>query len=157
MTAFLWNVFLATVWAFALGEFTLPNLIIGFAIGYVVLWLGQGVLPSAKYCSRVPKLIEFTLFFLWELLLANLRVAYDVLTPTHHMRPGIIALPLDAESDGEITLLANAISLTPGTLSLDISPDRKTLYIHAMYIRDPDSEKRKIKNGLERRLLELLR
>ena len=157
MTAFFWNLLLATVWALAQGDFTLPNLLIGFVLGYVVLWLARDVLQSSEYTARVPRLIEFALYFLWELLLSNLRVAYDVLTPRHHMRPGIIALPLDATTDGEITLLANFISLTPGTLSLDVSPDRKTLYVHLMYIRDPEAEKQKLKTGLERRLLSLLR
>jgi multicomponent Na+:H+ antiporter subunit E len=157
MIAFLWNVLLAVVWALAFGDLSLSNLLIGFVLGYVILWFARGVFPSAEYCARVPRLLEFALYFLWELLLSNLRVAYDVLTPTHHMRPGIIAVPLDATTDGEITLLASFISLTPGTLSLDVSADRRTLYIHAMYLRDPGAEKRRIKTGLERRLLSIVR
>ncbi|MFW5662410.1 MAG: Na+/H+ antiporter subunit E, partial [Bacteroidota bacterium] len=77
--------------------------------------------------------------------------------PKDRMRPGVIALPLDAESDFEITMLANLITLTPGTLSLDTSDDKKTLYIHAMYLGDPQEFKMEIKNGLERRLLEVTR
>lgn len=157
MIPFLWNIFLATIWAFAVGEFTVGNLVVGFLLGYLVLWLSRDLLDARKYSATVPRLIEFTLFFLWELLLANIRIAYDVLTPTHHMRPGIIAMPLDARTDGEITLLANLITLTPGTLALDVSADRKTMYIHMMYIRDPEIDKKRIKDGFERRLLELLR
>lgn len=157
MIPFLWNIFLATIWAFAVGEFTIGNLVVGFLLGYLVLWLSRDLLDARKYSATVPRLIEFTLFFLWELLLANIRIAYDVLTPTHHMRPGIIAMPLDARTDGEITLLANLITLTPGTLALDVSADRKTMYIHMMYIRDPEIDKKRIKDGFERRLLELLR
>ncbi|NNJ70240.1 MAG: Na+/H+ antiporter subunit E, partial [Kiritimatiellales bacterium] len=71
--------------------------------------------------------------------------------------PGVIGIPLDAETDLEITMLANIISLTPGTLSLDVSEDRKTLYIHAMYVINPEDLRNEIKDGLERRLLELLR
>jgi multicomponent Na+:H+ antiporter subunit E len=157
MLPFLWNILLALVWVFAFGDLSLGNLAIGLALGYGVLWLARGMLETADYCARIPRLLEFIGFFLWELLLANLKVAYDVLTPTHYMRPGIIALPLDAETDMEITMLANLISLTPGTLSLDVSPDRKWLYIHVMYIDDPEQEKQKLKRGFERRLLELLR
>lgn len=157
MIAFMWNVLLAIVWALAIGEISLTNILVGFALSYFVLWLGRDVLHSSWYCARVPRLVRFFAFFLWELLLANLRVAYDVLTPTFHMRPGIIALPLDAHTDNEITLLANLISLTPGTLSLDVSTDRKFLYIHSMYIRDPEEEKQRLKDGFERRLLEVLR
>jgi multicomponent Na+:H+ antiporter subunit E len=157
VNAFLSNVFLAAVWAFAIGEVTPANLLIGFVLSYAILWLGRDVLHSGKYVAWIPRFVEFLLYFLWELLLANLRVAYDVLTPTFYMRPGIIAVPLDARTDEEIMLLACVISLTPGTLSLDVSEDRQHLFVHAMYIRDPDVEKKRIKQGFERRLLELMR
>jgi multicomponent Na+:H+ antiporter subunit E len=105
----------------------------------------------------LPKLVEFLLFMLWEIFYANLRVARDVITPGNYMRPGIVALPLDAKTDGEITLLANLLSLTPGTISLDLSKDRKELYVHVMFLHDVDEVKEQIKSGFERRLLELLR
>ena len=73
------------------------------------------------------------------------------------MRPGIVAIPLEARTDDEITLLANVISLTPGTLSLDVSDDRKVLYIHAMFIDDEQQLRDEIKSGFERRLLDVLR
>jgi multicomponent Na+:H+ antiporter subunit E len=157
MTAFLWNIGLAAVWALAVGELTLANLAIGFALGYGVLWLVRGLLDTGSYCARILWLIEFVLYFLWELLKANLRVAFDIVTPKHYMRPGILALPLDAETDMEITILANTISLTPGTLSLEVSADRKTLYIHHMYLSDLEQQKRGLKQGFERRLLRVLR
>jgi multicomponent Na+:H+ antiporter subunit E len=157
MISFVWNMLLAIVWAFAIGEITLGNIVIGFALGYLVLWLGGDLLGSTWYCARVRRVADFLLFFVWEVLVANVRVAYDVLTPTFHMRPGIIALPLDARTDGEITLLANFISLTPGSLSLEVSPDRKFLYVHVMYLGDPEAEKKRLKDGFERRLLEVLR
>jgi len=157
MIPFIWNALLAVAWAAAVGEITLTSLLTGFLLGYLALWLNGDLLQARAYCARVPRLVEFLLFFLWELLLANLRVAYDVLTPTFHMRPGIVAMPLDAKSDFEITLLANLISLTPGSLSLDVSPDRRFLYIHSMYVRDAEEEKQKLKDGFERRLLKVLR
>lgn len=157
MRAFLWNIFLAAVWTAAWGKFTLLNLAVGFLLGYAVLSLGGDLFGSRSYSGRLPRLIEFLLFFAWEVLVANLRLAYDVITPRHHMRPGVIAMPLEAETDGEILLLASVITLTPGTLSLDVSPDRKFLYVHSMYILDAEDEKRKLKHGFERRILALLR
>jgi multicomponent Na+:H+ antiporter subunit E len=68
-----------------------------------------------------------------------------------------VAVPLDARTDAEIVLLANLITLTPGTLSLDLSDDRTVLYVHAMYLTDPDELRREIKEGFERRVLEVLR
>ena len=88
--------------------------------------------------------------------MANLRVAYDVLTPRHHMRPGIVAIPLDLNTDLEITVLTTLITLTPGSLCLQITDDRRILYIHAMYIDDPGQLVSDIKNGFERRVREVL-
>lgn len=153
----LFNILLALIWAALTGDFHLQNVFIGFLLGYLVLFMVRNVVGSPRYAGRVGKAIAFALYFLWELVLANLRVAYDVLTPTHHMRPGVVAIPLDARSDYEITILANLITLTPGTMSLDVSTDRRVLYIHAMYADDPDALRRKIKQGFERRLLELTR
>jgi multicomponent Na+:H+ antiporter subunit E len=109
--------------------------------------------PVAFWFARAGALAGF---FLWELVLANLRVAFDVLTPRHRMRPGIIAVPLAARSDLEITLFANLISLTPGSLSLDVSDDRRVLYVHATYLEDAEALRARVKRAFERRVVELL-
>ena len=80
-----------------------------------------------------------------------------IITPKHRMKPSIIAVPLSAEKDFEITILANLITLTPGTLSLDVSSDKKVLYVHSMYASDPEEFINEIKNGFERKLLEITR
>jgi multicomponent Na+:H+ antiporter subunit E len=157
MSVFLENLLLALIWAAASGRFTFENVIVGFGIGYVALWLARRALGPSNYFAKLRLALGFVLFFVWQLILANLRVAYDVVTPAHRARPGVIAIPLEAQSDLEITLLANVITLTPGTLSLDVSDDRKVLYIHAMFIDAPEALRDNIKNGFERRLLELLR
>lgn len=157
MNLFFFNVFLAFVWALASGTISLLNLVLGFALGYGVLWVAQPLMRPSRYFRRLPVALRFAGFFLWQLLLSNLRVAYDVVTPHLYMRPGIVAVPLDAKTDQEITLLANLITLTPGTLSLDVSEDRSTLYVHAMFVDSPDNVRNSIKNGFERRLLELIR
>jgi multicomponent Na+:H+ antiporter subunit E len=84
-------------------------------------------------------------------------VLWDVVTPSHISRPGIIRLPLDARTDMEIMAVANLISLTPGTLSIDLSDDRHYLYVHVMFLDDVDVVRRELKDGLERRVLEVLR
>jgi multicomponent Na+:H+ antiporter subunit E len=158
MSAFLWNILLALVWAAATGDFSLVNLTAGFGIGYVILLFVRRDTGAEGYVARVPRAAAFAAFYVWSLFLANLRVAYDVVTPRHYMRPGVIAVPLDAETDTEITLLANLITLTPGSLSLDLSADRKTLYVHVMYIDvDEETTRRQIKHDLERRVLRVLR
>jgi multicomponent Na+:H+ antiporter subunit E len=159
MKTFQWNLLLALAWTVATGQFTVANLIAGLVLGYFILLFAQRAIGPSGYFAKVPQVARFALFYLWQLILSNLRVAYDVVTPTHHMRPGVIAVPLDAETDAEITLLANLITLTPGTLSVDLSPDRRVLYVHAMYIDHGDvaAARRQIKEGLERRVLEVLR
>ena len=82
---------------------------------------------------------------------------WDVVTPAQISRPGIIGLALDARTDLEIMLVANLISLTPGTLSIDLSEDRRTLYVHVMFLDSIEDTRREIKQGLERRILEVLR
>lgn len=104
----------------------------------------------------VPKILILLVFFLYELVKANLQVAYEVITPKLNMTPGIIMVPLDVKSDIAITMLANMISLTPGTLSIDVSNDKKVLFVHAMYIKDKEKFIKGIKEGFERRILEVL-
>ncbi|MCS6772237.1 MAG: Na+/H+ antiporter subunit E [Kiritimatiellae bacterium] len=151
------NFLLAMTWAAMTSAFTLPNLVVGFAVGYLALLALKPMLGDSAYYAKFPKTIWFVLYFLKEVIKSSLRVAWDVVTPTHYNRPGIVAIPMNAKTDLEIMLLANLISLTPGTLSLDVSPDRKTLYIHAMFAERPDEIRREIRDGLEKRLLELLR
>ncbi len=157
MNALLWNLLLALTWVAATGVFSFNNLLVGFILGGLVLYASRRVVGAPRYFNKIGKVIGLLAFFVWELVLANLRVAHDVLTPRHYMRPGVIAVPLAAKSDNEITMLSNLLTLTPGTLSLDVSADRKVLYVHAMYIDDADEVRRKIKEGFERRVLEVLR
>lgn len=157
MSAFLWNILMAVTWAALTEQFTLGNLAAGFGLGYLILMITQPIVGRSNYCTKVRQVLGFVLYFLWELILANLRVAYEVVRPTYKMRPGVIAIPLDAQTNAEITALANFITLTPGTLSLDVSEDRKVLYIHAMYVYDREALRREIKSGLERRVLEVMR
>lgn len=157
MTRFMTNILLAFVWAAAVGNFRGIDLFVGFVLGYWVLWFTQVATGKSQYFQKVGQVIYFVLFFLWELMLANLRVAYDVLTPNPAMQPGIVAVPLDAETDTEIVLLTSLITMTPGSLPLDVSDDRKTLYVHGIYVSDPEEFVYRIKNGFERLVLELLR
>jgi multicomponent Na+:H+ antiporter subunit E len=159
MNAFLWNLLLALAWTVATGHFTVANFLIGLVLGFLILTFAQPVIGASRYFTKVPQVLRFAFFYLGQMIMSNLRVAYDVATPTHYMKPGVIAVPLDAKTDAEIALFANLMTLTPGTLSIDLSEDRSVLYVHAMYIDDDDIERarRQIKEGLERRVLELLR
>ncbi|WP_460541447.1 Na+/H+ antiporter subunit E [Echinicola sediminis] len=125
---------------------------------YTLLWL-LSAFYNRRHFRKVPMAIGLFFYYLKELWLASLKVAYDALTPSHKMMPGVIAYPMEVKTDWEITLLANFITLTPGSLSLDISRDRKLLYIHETYIWHGDipKYKEKLKHGFERRILNLTR
>lgn len=152
---FLSNILLTFIWVAITGDFQFANYVFGFVLSFIILFvITRG---DAKYFKIIPKLIAFIFFFLFELIKANLQVAFDVVTKKFYMTPGIVKVPLEAETNLEISLLANLITLTPGTLSLDVSEDRKVLYVHAMYITDKEAFIKDIKNGFERRLLEILR
>ncbi|MGE5571044.1 MAG: Na+/H+ antiporter subunit E [Rhodospirillales bacterium] len=101
---------------------------------------------------RLAYLLEFIGFFHWQLVLANLRLARDVLGPVSRLHPGVVAVPLDLTGDGEVTVLSNIVTLTPGTLSLDASSDDRVLYVHVANISDVEDVRREIKQGFERRI-----
>ena len=156
MSPFALNTLLALSWAALVGSFTLPSLLLGYGIGYLALWVARPLFGKTTYFERVWRMLRLALLFVYEIFVSSLRVVWDVITPTQRSQPGIIAVPLDAQSDGEILLVANLISLTPGSLSLDLSRDKKTLYVHAMFVEDPEDLRRAIKSGLERWVLEAL-
>lgn len=155
MTYIFVNSFLAVAWASLNGDLTIANLLGGFLIGYLMLAVAGKAVGSESYVKKVILVLRFFLFFLWELLVANLRVAWEVLTPGHRMTPAIVGIPLDVKSDIEILILANVITLTPGTLSLDVSVDKTVLYVHGMYVKDVEAFRADIKQGFERRILEI--
>ena len=154
---FLWHILLALNWAAITCLSTWSNVLAGFILAYLVLFIVQRAVGASSYFRRIDRVLRFVLFYVWEIILANLRVAYDVMTPRHRMRPGVVAIPLDAKTDAEITMLANLITLTPGSISLDVSTDRRFLYLHAMYIDDVEEFRQSIKDTIERRVLEVLR
>ena len=157
MTVLLLNLTLMALWVASTGLFTYANSGLGFLVGFVVLWWLQPLLGPTAYFRKLPLAMCFSALFLWEVLKSNLRVAWDVVTPSRFRRPGIVAVPLDAKSDLEIAVLANLITLTPGSLCLDVSEDRRTLYVHAMFVSDPDQVRAEIKQRFERWILALLR
>ena len=153
------NLLLALAWAALQAELSLANLLTGYVLGYLILLLltRGGVLGESRYVGKLTMALGLAAFFLRELVHANLRLARDVVSPRNRIRPGIVAVPLDAASDGEILLLTALINLTPGSVALDVSADRKLLYVHSMYVDSAEAARAEIKHGYERRVLNLLR
>jgi multicomponent Na+:H+ antiporter subunit E len=157
MSIFLINILLALTWAAVTGSFTLANLLFGFVLGGATLYLIREQTGSAGYLSRSRRVLALAFLFVYELILSAWRVTVLILSPQPKLKPGIFAYPLKVDRDAEITLLANLITLTPGTLSVDVSDDRRTLYVHAIDASDPDQTRRDIAEGFERRILEAFR
>lgn len=86
-----------------------------------------------KILKRIYYLLDFIIFYFWKLVKANLFIAYDIITPRMHTRPGFIEIPLGLTTDLGLLLFSNLLSMTPGSLSIDVQPDRKNLLIHVLY------------------------
>lgn len=127
-----------------------------FLIMFGLLWLLTAAYDTT-YFRKLPKAIGFLIYFLKEVLMANIKIAYDIITPRFSLRPTVIAFPLSVKTDLEITILACMFTLTPGSLSLDVSKDRKILYVHVLYLQEGGVEAliEKLKYGFERRLIAL--
>lgn len=151
------NLLLSFIWVALTGEMLYTNFLFGFLLGFGILWIMNRAEEDQRYFTRVPKTLLLLLSFVYEMIKANIQVAYDVITPKYFFKPGIVRYPMSARSDLEINLLSTFISLTPGTLILDISEDKKTLYIHVMYLKDKQSFIKETKNKVEKKLLEILR
>lgn len=154
---FIMNLLLAFIWVALTGSLSYSNFIFGLLLGFFVLWIMNYADHDKRYFYRVPKILSFLLYFIYQMLKANLQVAYDVMTPNYFFRPGIVRFPLNARTDFEINVLSMFVSLTPGTLIIDVSDDKKVLFIHVMYLTSPEKFVQELRTGVERRLLEVLR
>jgi multicomponent Na+:H+ antiporter subunit E len=150
------NLLLALTWTFLSGRFTLDSLATGTVLGRIVLVVlaKGGVLPESKV-GRLGRGFSLLGYLLWQIVVANFRITLDVIAVRPRMRPGVIRLPLDITTDGQILLLGAMINITPGSVALDVSPDRSVMYVHVMNMRTPEEARQAIKEGFERRVIEL--
>jgi multicomponent Na+:H+ antiporter subunit E len=147
---------LAFGWALATGDFSILNLMLGAMVGGAALFLIRSEVSRPKALSRLRRLVSLAGLFVYELMQSALRVGLLVLRPgvRTKLTPGIVAFPLTVQRPAEITLLANLITLTPGTLSVDVSEDRRLLYVHAIDVKDRDALINDIATGFERKIIE---
>ncbi len=150
-------IILALLWAAMTGSFSGPNLLFGGMIGGIAALLLRRFLPNSGSFHRMGRILSLLGLFLYELMASAVRVAVIVLRPdmSKVIEPAIVAVPLTVKSDMEITLLASLITLTPGTLSIDVSQDRTTLYVHTLVLGDREAVIAEIKNGFEKKVLEV--
>jgi len=151
------NLLLALAWGAMTGSFSEVNLAFGFAVSAAALYLIREQVGTVGYFTRAFRIVSLAGLFIYELVLSAVRVARMVLSPQMKLNPGIVAFPLRVDRDFEITLLANLITLTPGTLSVDVSDDRRTLFVHCIDVPDPEETIREIRDGFELKIMEAFR
>ncbi|AJY47246.1 Na+/H+ antiporter subunit E [Martelella endophytica] len=154
MNMFVLNLVLAIIWVAVTGSASLHNLVFGFIVGAICVALVRYQVGGRGYYTRMRRIISLFLLFLYELMVSAWSVAKLVCSPRMELKPGIFRYELRLERDFEIVLLANMITLTPGTLSVDVSDDKKYLYIHALDCADPDGIRRGIADGFETKIRE---
>lgn len=157
MSFALYIIILALIWSAVTSSFTIPNLLFGAALGLLALMLMRASVGGPVLFKRAWRITSLTMLFFYELLLSAVRVAILVCRPNMkaHLNSGIIAFPLTVQQDLEITVLANLITLTPGTLSIDVSDDRKFLYVHAISVPDKQALIKDIADGFEAKIMEV--
>lgn len=137
----LWSVL---VWCALWSDLSLANLVWGVCVGIVASLVIPLHDPSRRVTVRPLGVLAFVGYGLWALVKASAVVAWEVITPGDSTTPGIVAVPLRVQSVGVATLVANTVSLTPGTLTLEIRHDPLTLYVHVMHLRSTDEVRSEI-------------
>lgn len=157
MNLLLLTIVLALVWAAISGSFSGMNLLLGGVIAIGALYLLRDFVTKPRALRQLRRIASLALLFIYELMVSAIRVAIVVLTPNLRaaLRPAIVAVPLTVKSDAEITLLANLITLTPGTLSIDVSEDRSVLYVHVLTLSTREALIADIATGFEAKVKEV--
>ena len=148
------SIFFTLIWLAISGGWTFPNALLGLILSVMALTLVRFQLGTPLSVRRPGKIVALLMLFIIELVMSAWRVLVLVLSPRMDVKPGIIIYPLRVTTDFEIALLSNLITLTPGTLTVDVTPDRSRLIIHALNAADPDAIRSDIASGFERRILE---
>lgn len=151
------NLLIAFVWMFLNNSWAANTFIAGYLIGLGLIFLLRRFIPTPFYLKKLWAILALILLFLKELILSNFAVMKLILQPKLKMKPGIIALPTELTRDWEISTLACLITLTPGTVTVDLSLEGDILYIHAMDIQDAEEVIAQIKNTFEKAILEVSR
>jgi len=136
------------LWVFVRGaeptaSSVLGNLVVGSAVGFPVAYIFRRLYEDEFALERllriVPYLVAYVFVFTKEVLVANFDVAYRVLSPGMPIEPQVILVPLRVETSSAVTTIANSITITPGTITLDHDPDENALYVHLIDGRDPEA------------------
>ncbi|SFO05279.1 multisubunit potassium/proton antiporter, PhaE subunit [Roseovarius lutimaris] len=147
---------LIVVWQMLVNKLTLGNLLLGTILGLIIPVITSPYWPNSPRLTSVPRIIGYVLLVIWDIIVANVQVAYIVLFKANaNIKPAWISIPLDLRTPEAITVLAGTITMTPGTVSSDLSADGRSLLVHCLDAPDPDAVRDDIKSRYERRLKEI--
>ncbi|MBI1296910.1 cation transporter [bacterium] len=148
------NILVAMFWAVLVPVFGTLDYVIGYLVGLAFL-----TLVERSFARQTVRVLSFLVYAFWQIVLSSVSVAWIVVQPRTAMhaklKRAIVSVPLTVSSDFEIAALATLITLTPGTLSMELSNDRSTLYVHSINVNDIDAFRREIKDGFEYRILQI--
>lgn len=150
----LYTTLLALMWVMLQADFSLGQLTLGYLVAAGVVWACGNFAVEQVTVRRPALAARLAWDFLREIVIANLQVAWIILRPRMPIRPAFIVVPLDLRDDLQITALANMITLTPGTLTVDVAPDRSALYVHCLAADDVEAVRDQIKRQFEAPLAE---
>ncbi|NLI62121.1 MAG: Na+/H+ antiporter subunit E [Methanosarcinaceae archaeon] len=160
ITKFMTALVLTVVWILISGSYSLGNIILGLIISYLILHSFKDMYTFTdtpwQLIKKIPKKIKYVFILFWEIIKANFYVLYKILQPKLDIKPGIIAYPFDTTNGISTVMLANTITLTPGTFIIDVHVKDKRLkgpgiyYIHSIYVSSPKEVRDSIKQTLEK-------
>ncbi len=152
------TILLTIVWILLQDQFSAGMAVFGLILGILIPRSTAVWWPDTPSTFKMGKMIRYCFIVIWDILVANVQVAWIVLTvPNDKLRPAWIIVPLDLFRPEAITILAGTITLTPGTVSADLSDEGHSLLVHALHTDDPDAVRDEIKDRYERRLKEIFR
>jgi len=147
---------LIVVWQMLVNKLTLGNLALGTILGLIIPVITSPYWPNRPSLRNLPRIIEYVALVLWDICVANVQVAYIILFKSNaDTHPAGVRIPLDLNTPEAITMLAGTITMTPGTISSDLSADGQSLLVHCLDAPDPDAVRDEIKARYERRLKEI--
>lgn len=135
---------LVLLWLGLWGEVDVAAVVGGVVVAAAVVLAFRGAAPRPVGRFRPLRALRYLGYFLYKLVEANLVVAWEVVTPGSRINEGIVAVPVKGASDAVISLVANSISLTPGTLTLEVHRDPATLYVHVLHLHSIEETRREI-------------
>jgi multicomponent K+:H+ antiporter subunit E len=148
---------LFVTWLLLNNTIAMGHVVLGAILGMLIPWFSAAFWPE-KICLGKPSLfLRFMGVVGFDIIIANITVAKLILSPNDSLKPNFLHIPLDITHPLGISVLASTISLTPGTVSTDLSHDKKTLIVHALHVEDIDAEIKSIKTRYERPLMEVFK